>query len=319
MSIFSTNQFRHLYVVSSYASEAEPSTAGAIKLKTGGDGDLFFSYVGKGGLIRSDIFNKDKVLKVSAVDATTDVTPMKKFEVTIGGTPALGETYILTLNYKRFLGFGEEDTYFEMGSVTVDSTINTASLFYKAMALNLAKNTAKQKIVKIALKTASTPVAVTASTAASSLSGTYTGIIIEELPQEWKLGKKAFNTVEISADDIIGTSTLDAPWATVTTVTANLWTLNNGKRIADLEWFCMGERGDIYRGVGYPYNFDTEYMVNPSSAYYVIDIHYYYEGEGMESGKSEKDITIVTATKAVANSIITALNGQFTTGVSTFS
>ena len=93
-------------------------------------------------------------------------------------------------------------------------------------------------------------------------------------------------------------------------------TIANGKKIADLEYFCMGERGDIYRGVGFPNNIPTTYLVDPAVKYNVIDIHYAYVGSNESVQKSEKTITLVipkvgaknNVSNALANSIITAIN-----------
>jgi hypothetical protein len=70
----------------------------------------------------------------------------------------------------------------------------------------------------------------------------------------------------------------------------------------------MGERGDVYRGVGFPNNFNTTYLVDPSKAYHTLDIHYAYVGSNEAVQKSEKDITIVCADKAELNKVISAVN-----------
>jgi hypothetical protein len=70
-------------------------------------------------------------------------------------------------------------------------------------------------------------------------------------------------------------------------------TVSNGKTIADMEYFYMGERGDIYRDMGAPNTYDTQYLVNPDSEYAVFEIHYAYVGANESVQKSEKDITIV--------------------------
>jgi hypothetical protein len=93
--------------------------------------------------------------------------------------------------------------------------------------------------------------------------------------------------------------------------------VQNGKNIADLEYFCAGFRGDEYRGMGYPNNIETTYLVDPSKKYDTLDIHYAYVGSNESVQKSEKDITIVceddgshTAMKALITKInsISGLN-----------
>ena len=95
-------------------------------------------------------------------------------------------------------------------------------------------------------------------------------------------------------------------WATVTESTNG--TIGNGKKIADLEYFCMGERGDMYRNIGWPHNIPTTYLVDPTNTYHVFDIHYAYVGNNESVQKSEKNITIVCSNKTEFNKIVTAFN-----------
>ena len=55
----------------------------------------------------------------------------------------------------------------------------------------------------------------------------------------------------------------------------------------------MGERASEYRMKGWPYVWDTKYMVDPDEQYDVVDIHYAYHGSNHAIQKSEKDITLV--------------------------
>ena len=55
----------------------------------------------------------------------------------------------------------------------------------------------------------------------------------------------------------------------------------------------MGERGDQYRNMGWPNVIPTKYLVDPSKEYDVLNIHYFYQGDGISVQKSEKDIQIV--------------------------
>ena len=93
------------------------------------------------------------------------------------------------------------------------------------------------------------------------------------------------------------------------------------------EYFCMGERGDMYRGIGYPNNIPTTYLVDPTVKYNVIDIHYAYVGSNESVQKSEKTITLVVpkvgATNSVsnklANDIIKAINTATGLSIATLS
>ena len=75
--------------------------------------------------------------------------------------------------------------------------------------------------------------------------------------------------------------------------------ISGSYKLADLEYFAMGERADQYRGMGYPDVIDTEYKVDVKQSYDVINIHYAYKGYNQNSHKSEKDIFIVGTTANV--------------------
>ena len=89
-------------------------------------------------------------------------------------------------------------------------------------------------------------------------------------------------------------------YGTATDITGQAGTnfVTNGKSTADLEYFCMGERGDHYRMIGWPNYIPTKYMVDPNAEYNYLDIHYYFQGEGVRSDKSEKVITLVATANA---------------------
>ena len=88
-----------------------------------------------------------------------------------------------------------------------------------------------------------------------------------------------------------------------------------------MEYYFMGERGDRYLKMGYPYIINQKYMVDPTLEYDFINIHYAFTGDNSDNGKSEKDMIIavpatVTTTNgtktydhALANKFITSLNG----------
>lgn len=89
-----------------------------------------------------------------------------------------------------------------------------------------------------------------------------------------------------------------------------------GYKVADMEYFAMGERADEYRMVGYPDYVKTDYIVDPSAEYNVLVVHYAYKGANSDSHKSEKDIIIaaknLTTLETVAKAIAAACGVEFT-------
>lgn len=333
MATFSTNQVRQLYVAEALKSPNVIATdaAGSIAVKADtAKTHLYFEYMGAGGMTRSDLIDIKNILYAKAIDADDLAHDLAKYKLTLdasvnGGIPVAGQDYILRIAFRNYIGLSEEDQYFKYGMVHAVADM-TASDFYKTLALSLVKNFNREEggLLKFYLETggadagtvAGTPTEVTKDTKESTLTGTYTGIVIEEAPQEWVLG--VMEQVPVNFTLQPGTITAsgdDRIWGTVKQV-ASTNSIPDGHKIADLEYFCMGERGDVYRMVGFPNVIRTKYLVNPDTKYNVIDIHYAYVGPNESVQKSEKDITIVvpkvgaanSASNKLANDIITAIN-----------
>lgn len=73
----------------------------------------------------------------------------------------------------------------------------------------------------------------------------------------------------------------------------SLAVIPNGRKLAELEYFSKGERGDQYRMKGFPNYIPTKYDVVPTQSYTVFDIHYAYTDEGTSSYRSEKEMTFI--------------------------
>ena len=314
MSVFSTNQARHLYVATALKSPnvIASDAAGSIAVKADtAKNHLYFEYMGQGGLTRSDLIDIKNIMYAKATKADKMARELKAVTVTLKGNPVGGQDYILKIAFRQFAGMSDEDIYTKFGMVHATTNMS-ASDFYKELALSLVKNFSREatQLVKFTLTDGEdTAVPVTAATKASDLTGNYTALVIDEVEQDWVLGVKPQEAVYF--DVLPGTITVDGDetiWGEVED-TESEGTVKNGKLIADLEYFCMGERADIYRGVGFPHNIPTKYMVDASKEYHVLDIHYAYVGSNEAVQKSEKDITIVCADMAELNKIITAVNG----------
>lgn len=333
MATFSTNQVRQLYVATALKSSnvIASDTAGSIAVKSDtAKSHLYFEYMGAGGMTRSDLIDIKNILYAKATDADDLAYDLAKYELTLddtvnGGEPVVAQDYILRIAFRNYPGLSEEDQYFKYGMVHAVTGM-TASDFYKTLALSLVKNFSREEqgLLKFYLETrggdagvvAGTPTEVTKDTKESSLTGTYIGIIIEEAPQDWILGVMEQAPVNFTIQpDLIIDNGDERIWGVVKKVTSTN-SIPDGHKIADLEYFCMGERGDVYRMVGFPYVIRTKYLVDPDIKYNVIDIHYAYVGPNESVQKSEKDITIVVpkigannqASNALANSIISAIN-----------
>ena len=324
MAVFSINQVRQLYVAKELqANTAALATAGDIVPKADtAKTTLYFQSMSPAGIVASDKIDLKHVLYAKATPSGALAHKLVRYSVTldadVSATPVAGQNYILRLAFRQYIGLSEEDQYFKYGEVIARSGM-TASDFYKKMAISLAKNlenkTESTPLVNIYLNSAAadeTDVPVTATTKESDLDkDDYDKIIIEEAEQPWVLGMMPqafipftpqFLTITVDGEDRL--------WGVATVVTPKK-TVPDGHLIADLEYFCMGARGDIYRGMGYPNIIKTTYLVDPSAVYDVLDIHYFYTGSNESVQKSEKTITLVTVddgSHTAMNALIYAIN-----------
>lgn len=305
MATFSINQVRHLYVEKALKTDnnlLSTDAAGSILPKADtAKTTLYFQYMSPAGIVSSDKITIANIISAKATASGSMAHKLARYEVTLSAlapAPVQAQEYVLRLAFRQFIGIGEDDQYFKYGFVKATSGM-TASNFYKALALSLAKNIANETtpLVNIYLNSAAadgTDVPVTSATKEAELNKTdYNKIIIEEVQQDWILGKmpQAFipfsvqpTTITVDGEEIV--------WGDVKKV-ASTKKVENGHNIADLEYFCMGARGDMYRGMGYPNNIVTTYLVDPSKKYDTLDIHYSYIGSNESVQKSERTITIV--------------------------
>lgn len=302
MSNFSINQVRHLYVAKTLKSGtdiAETDAAGNILPK--GDKNkthLYFQYKSPGGIVRSDLIPVKGIINSVATSSDSLVHNLKRVLVTldsnVSATPVAGQEYIIKIQFRQYIGLGEEDMNYKFGIVKATSGL-TASDFYKKMAISIADNVSRDTtpLVSVYLKTSSSEEAVKAKDKETDHSDTYTGIILEEAVQDWELGMMAQEfipfyvlptTIYVDGDEFI--------WGKAE-VTDTKNKVEDGHNIADLEYFCMGARGDMYRMMGYPNIIKTTYLVDPNSKYDTLDIHYAFTDSNESVQKSERTITLV--------------------------
>ena len=320
MFIGSDNQFRNLYVMKTYkASESALAAVGDLTLKVDtAKSNVYLVYKDTEDTITSDLISIKNLLYAKATKAADMARTLNSQSVTLNADPISGQDYVLNVEVRNFVALGDDSTHIKFGAVHAVKGM-TKSDFYKAMALNLAKNFSREvsPILNVSLNkynstgTTNTKVAVLVNgkmqnLAALTSTETYTSIIIDEVEQPWRRGVAQvepvnFNTtcgtVLVDGNDVI--------WGTVEKEEGD--PINNGKQIADMEWFYHGTRGDIYREATYPDNFDFKPLVDETKAYSTLDIHFAYVGPGVEVAKSERTITVVCADAAELNKLITAI------------
>lgn len=326
MFIGSDNQFRNLYVMKTYKpSDSVISAVGDLTLKVDtAKSNVYLVYKDTEDTITSDLISIKNFLYAKSTKATDMDRKLNSQSVTLNANPVSGQDYVLNVEVRNFVALGDDSTHIKFGAVHAVKNM-TKSDFYKAMAVNLAKNLSREPspILNVSLtkhgtansgtanSSTDTKVAVLVNGKMQNLATlktteSYTNIIIDEVEQPWRRGVAQvepvnFNTtcgtILMDGDDVI--------WGTVKKETGNV--INNGKQIADMEWFYHGTRGDIYRESTYPDNFDFKPLVDETKAYHTLDIHFAYVGPGVEVAKSERTITVVCTDTTPMNNLITAL------------
>lgn len=195
------------------------------------------------------------------------------------------------------------------GVTTITASLTATANTIGDLAALIAADAKASALVTVTGTSATT--VVVKDPAVALTGGSTTGIIIEEAEQDWVLGTMPqafipftpqFLTITVDGEDRL--------WGVATVVTPTN-TVPDGHLIADLEYFCMGARGDIYRGMGYPNTIKTTYLVDPTQKYDVLDIHYFYTGSNESVQKSEKTITLVAVddgSHTAMNALIGAIN-----------
>ena len=322
MFIGSDNQFRNLYVMKAYKdSESALAAVGDLTLKVDtAKSNVYLVYKDTEDTITRDLISIKNLLYAKSTKAADMARTLNSQSVTLNEDPISGQDYVLNVEVRNFVALGDDSTHIKFGAVHAVKGM-TKSDFYKAMAVNLAKNLSREPspILNVLLtKNDSAASGKKDSEVAVLLNGkmqnlanltateTYTNIIIDEVEQPWRRGVAQvepvnFNTtcgtVLVDGNDVI--------WGTVEKEEGD--PINNGKQIADMEWFYHGTRGDIYREATYPDNFDFKPLVDETKAYSTLDIHFAYVGPGVEVAKSERTITVVCADAAELNKLITAI------------
>lgn len=297
--MFSTSQVRQLYVVTGL-TDSVPTTEGNLQVKaTAGNKEMYFLHKGKGGLVHSDLIPVKLVRSVTQTAYASMHTKLKSKTITIGSSASanavVGQTYDIKLTFRNYIGMGDEDITVRVGAYTVKSTTTMAQLA-TALKNALEANMQGENLCSVSVSS--------------------NVITVAEVEQPWELGKFPVAVIpfEVTLGTIVENGVTHNEWGTVaagSTTTAN----DAIKKLADLEWFCLGDRASQDRQGG-PYAMESKTMINMASTYDVINIHYAFQGEGVSVQFSEKDIQLLvpagnTTILAAINAILNPLDSRY--------
>ena len=261
---FSTNQVRQFYVANAAGDLTVVTKNGLkyIQLKEGG---------------RSDLIDPKKITHIEHTLASELALYDKSKTVTLESFEA-GKVYTIKVVLTNLYGAGDEVAH---------PIVAAASGASKGEVLTSLANTLTESVKK------NYPFIKFVATATSGSEKLTVETVLAEAIKGWDPAIAPIKdiTFEVYGDGL----TVSKGYTKGAVVTGT-----NGKKLAELEWFCMGERADQYRMAGYPNVVKTEYKINPASEYDVIDINYYFDDSKEGVQKSEKVITIACPTAVAA-------------------
>lgn len=288
---FSTNQVRQFYVVHGNPVVTHEGTG--LKQIVGSKYDV------------SDLIDPKKITDVVFTSSEMLSYPETGCNLSLkdGITPEVGKTYTFKIYMYDLYGAGDEYTH----PLVASAEAKTTEVFDLYAELVKSLN-AKKYVENIEDKEASTDIPNYFLYADASENGIDIYPDREALLNGWTRGINPLKEIkfEVSVDTEV--------WAKPE------YFINpfgiSGIKLADLEYFCMGERGDQYRMMGYPNHIPTEYKIDPMMSYNVIDIMYYHSDNKEGVQRSEKVITLAIPTDVegenfnVSNAIINSLKQQ---------
>lgn len=325
MNVFTANQVNQIYVVNKAVADSKSllnkgdATIGEVKDAGGNTVEqIYVKQVGAGGIVRSDLVNLNQIKYINYTPAAKMARHAARKMVVLSDEAMDGDyvkkgDYVLNMVFENALSLSPDNAYIKFAAVHANEKALKASDFYKKLALSIANNLSRdpEPIAAAYLATALTGATVTpvkANNKEADFTGTYVGVIVEEVEQPWIIGIKQQRPLEFRLEP----NTLDTydgfyNWGTVvkpgekvgtSTLAESAIVWQNGKLMADYEYFYMGERADQYRMWNWPKYTPTEYLVDPSKKYDVISIHYAYQGSNHAVQLSEKDLSLIVLSDA---------------------
>lgn len=267
------NQVRQVYVATTLKSSGTPAALGDLAVKGEAGKYLYFQHYGHGGLTSSDLIKVENVRSIKQTPAAKMNTQLHAHTVKVTEVSA-GQVYEIKVLVHNYIGQGAQDYTNRFGLYKAKSS-DTAATIAKGLADDLKLSVAKDNLFDV------------------SVSGD-TITITENKYTPFELGRfpVAYMPLDITLNGIVTAGEIETfEWATIgkSTFSANDAT----KKVAELEYYTLGSRADVYRKMGWPRSIESKTMVDLSENYDVIDIHYFFQGQGVSSQKSEKEISLI--------------------------
>lgn len=289
---FRTNQVLQFYV------NNDKNTVNLVN-KIEDNGTFWFTNTQKGKVVsKTDVVEADKILYATIKKGADERRLLKSFVVSAPTDVIAGQDYAVKVVFNNYQGMGDMDMTVKVGAAHAKSSTTVNELMGE-IAWTLVKNLKSEwaPLIKVTADSDSTEITTTTTLEQAKNLNYTAGIRIEEVAQnDWVLGVTPdeavnFNVYIAPIKDEDGEEITD--WATITPELDSSKHVKNGRKMADLEYFAMGERGDQYRMVGWPNVIKTNYLIDPEKEYDSITIHYAFIDSNEGAQKSERDLMIV--------------------------
>lgn len=329
MQNFNTNQTRHLYVAGAINANvfkdknAAGSAAAAnldIALKATADGKMAFYYKNADGyIVRSDTFDPKKIVSLKKTLATSLAQKLQAHTISVDTSAVtlanlVGKTLDCIITIHEYADYDASSTRTFVASVVGNAT-NTASAtaFHKALAeaIALALPTPDPKFPLI--NVFSNGALVTKEIAkAGSATGAAAGVVLVEGVQKYVQGKLSGEPCPFSvAFRLADGNTSDIKWGNETiapSAISGYTVVPAAYKVADLEYFAAGERGDYFRGSTWPNDYPFKSAVDLSKNYDILSVEYYWAGDAENVQKSPRLIQVAAEhNNTAANDVCTQL------------
>ena len=305
---FSTNQVLQLYVLDVNENPTKVETAGGIQ----------YVITHADGKVETTDLIKNVIGTAAVVRASADVRALKELEVAVGsGLVVAGQEYIISLT---FHALSNEDVYIKTISAKAAST--TAADLYVALAKNawVQRKVEAEPLFDLYYDNSGTLTKITSEAAIDS-TNLASGFVIREATPFWKLGSfpETLANITVGTAPIVVSGTERNDWlvdfsspAKPSAFKDSAATLPNTHKMADLELFCKGERGNSDALANWPDNIAPDLYIDAtdSTGYAALAVHYAFVGANDEVQKSERDAIFVIkdANYAKLSTIATAVN-----------
>lgn len=306
--MYSANQVRQFYVVNA-SHKATVEVGSSVEHA----GDKFFSikYVDNLGETQLvDIIENADIRKITVSKAP--VLKARVATVSFQNAPATAgfEAYFTIVAPGFYGDTGENKEVFPVGKVFTQGTTAATVVSDFVSLINDDKNL--KKYFKAAVGTNTTDLVITEVFNKNDYRlGVYQ---LHSVPFVVENGHYIDYSVENHLSDLYTPDLFTGVVYSESTIASD--NIDGSYDLAQLEWFCHGFRGDVYREMAFPDNFPYVGLIQPgfgangaawngSNDWYTCDIHYFWHGYGNQVDKSEKVLTFAGSSTDM-NAFVTA-------------